>query len=116
MQEEVEAWTPPEDLTVSECADKYRVLGREAAKPGQWETSFVPFLRDIMDSFAMDAIEEIWFVKPTQTGGTESLLNMILYAALQDPSPAMIVEPIEGLAVEISQDRIDQMVNMIHHN
>ena len=62
MQEEIEAWRPPEDLTVSECADKYRVLGRGSSKPGQWETSFVPFLQDIMDAFAMDAVEEIWFV------------------------------------------------------
>lgn len=64
-----------------------------------------------MDSFAIDTIEEIWFVKPTQIGGTEAILNMILYAALQDPGPSMIVEPTQNLAEEISRDRVDLMIN-----
>jgi phage terminase large subunit GpA-like protein len=97
-------------MTVSECADAHRVLGKGSSKPGQWETEFVPFLREIMDSFAIDCVEEIWFVKPTQTGGTEAILNMVLYGALQDPGPAMVIEPTENLADEISQDRIDLMI------
>lgn len=101
---------PPEEITVSQCADKNRILGRGSSKPGQWETDFLPFLRDIMDSFSIDCVEEIWVIKPTQLGGTEALLNMLLYAILQDPGPAMIVEPTEALADEISQDRIDLMI------
>lgn len=108
--EEREAWKPPDEITVSQCADRYRVLSTKSAKPGKWETSFVPFMREIQDSFALDCVEEIWFVKPTQIGGTECLLNMILYAVMQDPGPAMLVEPNEDLANEISQDRIDEMV------
>lgn len=110
FQEEREAWRPPQEITVSQCADKHRVLGRGSSKPGQWETDFVPFMREVMDSFSIDCIEEIWLIKPTQSGGTESILNMLLYAILQDPGPAMIVEPTEALADEISQDRIDLMI------
>ncbi|MFH2056348.1 MAG: phage terminase large subunit family protein, partial [bacterium] len=100
----------PEEVTVSQCADKHRILSVRSAKPGQWETSHVPFMREFMDSFGIDCIEEIWMVKPSQTGGTDSLLNMVLYAATQDPGPAMIVEPTESLADEISQERIDEMI------
>jgi phage terminase large subunit GpA-like protein len=67
-------------------------------------------MRDVMDSFSADCVEEIWVIKPTQIGGTESILNMLLYAILQDPGPAMIVEPTEDLADEISRDRIDVMI------
>ena len=112
---EQEAWKPPEEITVSQCADKHRVLGRGSSKPGQWETEFVPFMRDVMDSFSIDCVEEIWLIKPTQSGGTESILNMLLYAILQDPGPAMIVEPTEALADEISQDRIDMMIETCDH-
>ena len=108
--EERSLWEPPQPMTVSECADKYRILSNKSARPGKWETNFVAFNRQIMDCFAYDCIEEIWYVKPTQTGGTDGILNMILYAAIQDPSPAMIVEPNEGLADEISQERIDDMI------
>jgi phage terminase large subunit GpA-like protein len=108
--EELTLLKPPEDLSVSMVADKYRILGRGSSKPGRWETSFLPFMQDIMDSFAIDSIEEIWFVKPSQTGGTEALLNMTLYAAIQDPGPLMLIEPTENLADEISQERLDLMI------
>jgi len=108
--EEREAWTPPEDLTVSQCADKYRVLSGKSAKSGPWETSHNPIARAFMDSFGIDCIREIWLVKPTQSSGTESLLNMLLYAVLQDPGPALFAEPNENLADELSQERIDDMI------
>lgn len=109
--EEAVLLIPPENLTVSEIADKYRILGRGSSKPGRWETDFVPFMRDVMDSFSCDSVEEVWLIKPSQSGGTEAILNMLLYAILQDPAPAMIVEPTEALADEVSQDRIDLMIS-----
>ncbi|HSW63654.1 MAG TPA: terminase gpA endonuclease subunit [Dissulfurispiraceae bacterium] len=108
--EERLAWQPPEALTVSECADKYRVL-RRSAKSGQWETDFQPFLRGIMDAFAVPSVEEIWFMKPSQVGGTEALLNMLLYAVLQDCGDSLVVLPTEDLAREIATDRFDLMVD-----
>ncbi len=108
--EEVTAWQPPEDLTVSECADKYRVLSGKSEKRGPWETNFNPASREFMDTFGYDCVQEIWLVKPSQSSGTESMLNMLLYAVLQDPGPAMIVEPNENLADELSQERMDDMI------
>ena len=108
--EELNLLKPPDPLSVSEVADKHRVLGRGSSKSGRWETDFVPYLREIMDSFTLDCVQEVWLVKPSQTGGTEVLLNMLLYAALQDPGPLMLIEPTENLSDEISQERIDLMV------
>lgn len=108
--EEVAAWDPPEDLTVSECADKYRVLSYKSEKRGPWETSFNPVSRAYMDAFGFDCVQEIWLVKPSQSSGTEGILNMLLYAILQDPGSAMIVEPNENLADELSQERMDDMI------
>jgi phage terminase large subunit GpA-like protein len=52
----------------------------------------------------------MWIVAPTQTGKTEGLLNMILYSALNDPGPAMIVEPTQDLGKEIGKDRFGVMI------
>ncbi len=110
-KEELQAWRPPEGMTVSECADRYRILSEDSAFPGRWETNFFPFQRAIMDAFAIDGIEEIWIKKPAKIGGTDCMLNMLLYAILQDPGPAMIIEPGQDLAEEISEYRIDDMID-----
>lgn len=108
--EERKLWKAPEQITVSQCADQYRILGKGSAVPGPWKTEFVPFLSGVMDCFGNDLVEEIWFIKPAQQGGTEAILNMILYSVLQDPGPAMIIEPTKDLAEEISDDRVDVMI------
>jgi phage terminase large subunit GpA-like protein len=113
--EEVRAWEPPEDLQVSEWADKYRILTFKAAKNGPWETSFNPVMRKIMDAFSLDCIREIWIQKPAQSGGTDGILNMLGWAITEDPGTTLVVEPNEDLAVELSTDRIDDMIRHCDH-
>lgn len=109
--EEIDAWAEVEDLSVSEWADKHRVLTYKAAKNGPWETTFNPVIRCIQDSFGMDGIEEITVVAPTQSGKTEAVLNSVGYWVTQDPGPVLIVEPNEDLANELSTDRVDDMIS-----
>ena len=41
---------PPEQLTVSEWAEKYRVLdSKSSAMPGAWSNSVTPYLAGVMD-------------------------------------------------------------------
>ncbi|QWU18562.1 phage terminase large subunit family protein [Paenibacillus sophorae] len=101
---------PPEKLTVSEWADRFRVLDTTSAEPGQWSTDRTPYLRGIMDSFTDPRVEEIIFLKPTQVGGTECLNNMFAYAVAQDPSPVLIVYPIDTLAKFTSENRLQPMM------
>ena len=108
--DEQEAFTPPEDLTVSEWADKYRILSYKSEKRGQWETSYNPVSRGFMDAFSVDGVQEIYIIKPTQASGTEGILNMAGYAVMQDPGDALVVEPNEDLASEVSTDRINDMI------
>lgn len=86
--------SPPEQLTVSEWAEKYRILdAKSAAMPGPWSNDVTPYLKGVMDEFNNYETEKIVFVKPTQVGGTEALQNMIGYIVMQDPAPTMIVYP-----------------------
>ena len=51
---------PPEDLTVSQWADKNRRLTSESsAEVGKWRTSRTPYMFDILDSFTDPLIEHI---------------------------------------------------------
>src|SRR5574343_84594 len=81
-------WRPPEDLTVSQWAEKHRVLVAEtSAEPGPWLNARAPYLRSIMDAFSDDFVERIVFCKGSQLGGTEALYNCLGYAIHQDPAP-----------------------------
>lgn len=102
---------PPEDLTVSQWAEKYRVLDAQAsAVPGPWRNDRTPYLNEIMDELCNYETEEIYFCKCTQIGGSETSLNMLGYVIQQDPSPTMIVYPSDKLGESISENRIKPML------
>lgn len=109
--EALQLLSPPEQLTVSEWAEQYRILdAKSAAMPGPWSNDVTPYLVGVMDEFNNYETEEIVFVKPTQIGGTEALQNMIGYIVAQDPAPTMIVYPTEILAKSISENRLQPML------
>lgn len=92
---------PPEDLTVSEWAERYRVLdAKTSGSPGPWRNDKTPYLVGIMDELCNYETEEVIFVKPTQVGGTETILNSIGRIIQQDPSPTMVVYPSDTLGGE----------------
>lgn len=104
---------PPERLTVSQWADRYRVLdSKSSSEPGQWATDRTPYLRGIMDALTDPKVEEVVFVKPTQVGGTEALNNMLGYVIAQDPSPALFVYPTLELAQYTSKNRMQPMCEL----
>ena len=46
------ALVPPENITVSEWAEKYRQLdAKTTARPGPWRNSSTPYLKGLMDEF-----------------------------------------------------------------
>lgn len=104
---------PPEQITVSEWAEKYRMLdSKTSAIPGPWSNDITPYLVGVMDEFNNYETQKIIFVKPTQVGGTEALQNMIGYIVMQDPAPTMVVYPTETLAKSVSENRLQPMLKI----
>lgn len=102
---------PPGKKTVSEWADENRILSlSESSKPGPWRTDYVPYLREVMDAFSDPEVVEEEFIKATQVGGTEAILNMMGSAICQDPGPMLVVYPQKELAERISDHRIQPMM------
>lgn len=104
---------PPEKLTVSEWADKYRILSElDSASPGKWRTSKTPYLKKVMDCFNDTSVHDITFCAGSQLGKTAAEQNMIGYAIMQDPGPMMIVYPTEKLAKFTSEKRLQPMFTL----
>ena len=86
------ALRPPEDMTVSQWAERYRVLDG-GAEPGPFRNDRTPYLVGIMNAFSDAWIRSIAIKKSVQSGGTEALKNMLGYAIDQDPADAIFAIP-----------------------
>ena len=90
----LEYFKPPEKLTLSQWADKYRYLSPESsAEPGRWRTARTPYLKRIMDCWTDPKVRLITAVAASQVGKSEVELNAIGYAIDQAPASIMYVHP-----------------------
>ena len=103
----------PEPLTVSQWAERYRILDDSSNISGKWSNEITPYLAEIMDSFNDPGIREIYFCKSTQVGGTEALINILGYLLMNSPSPTMIVYPNDDLAKDVSNGRLKPAFSLI---
>lgn len=103
----------PEELTVSQWAEKYRILDDSSNLSGRWSNDVTPYLVGIMDAFNNPYIREIYFCKSSQIGGTEALINILCYLIMEQPAPTMIVYPSDDLAKDISNDKLKPAFRLI---
>lgn len=102
---------PPEDLTVSEWADKKRRLSPESsAEPGPWRTSRTPYLQGPMDAFTDPKVQRIVVVSASQIGKSELLNNIIGFVMDEDPGSILFIHPTTIDAKDYSKLRIAPMV------
>ncbi len=102
---------PPKKLTVSEWADEYRQLSKEAsAEPGKWVTDRAPYQREIMDAISDPLVDTVVVMTSAQIGKTELLLNIIGYYVHYDPSPILLLQPTLEMAEAFSKDRLAPMI------
>ena len=107
-----EGLRPDPLLTVSQWADRYRVLSQRASsEPGRWRTDRTPYLREILDCLSpASPWQRVALMKGAQIGGTECGNNWIGYVVHQAPGPMMAVAPTVELAKRNSKQRIDPLI------
>lgn len=102
---------PPPDLSVSEWADRERILGpEETSEPGRWKTSRVPHLKAIMDAFSDPEVRTLVIRGSARSGKTEALNNMVGFTIHQDPCPVLWVFPTDTLANDHSKEKLEPML------
>lgn len=104
---------PMEDLTVSQWAERFRILDGASNLKGRWSNDITPYLKGIMDALNDPDIRRIFFCKASQIGGTEALINMLCYIIHRSPAPTMIVYPNDDLAKDISNDKLKPAFRLI---
>lgn len=103
---------PDPILTVSEWADRYRVLStRLAAEAGRYRTDRVPFLREIMDCLSPShPARRVVFMKAAQVGATEAGNNWLGFIMHWNPAPVMAVWPTVDAAKKASTQRVEPLI------
>lgn len=99
---------PPEALSITEWADKYRVLPNvSSSESGPWRTSRFPFLKEIMDELSPEsAFQTVAVIKGAQLGFTEIAVNWMLYTIAHNPGPMMYVQKTIDTVERFSKQRL----------
>jgi len=101
---------PPERLTVSQAAEKYRFVNQPGAYVGKWKNSTVPAMVEPMDTFTSREYEGMAFAGSAQSGKTDSLvINTLAYSVKVDPLDTMIVCPTMLDARDFGIRRVDRL-------
>ncbi|MCA9283318.1 MAG: phage terminase large subunit family protein, partial [Phycisphaerales bacterium] len=98
---------PPERLTVSKHAEKYRmVAGKDSPYPGPWDNARSPWLVDPMDAWNEQGVTDIVIMASTQSGKTTVMENCLYYTIDQDPRPSLYITSDAAAAKEFNDDRL----------
>lgn len=105
---------PDPILTVSEWADRYRILSPVgSSRPGPWDTGRVPYAKAIMDALSPASPWEIVvFCASSQVSKTEIGLNWIGYSIDQNPGPILFVQPTVNTVKRFSKQRIEPTIEV----
>lgn len=110
MPEELEAAKPPEKLTISGWACKYRELGKLSAISGLYSLDMAPFFGPIMDRCSSPDVDQQSLCAAAQIGKTVAVVeNIAGYYLHQDPSSLMVVLADEDTAKFVATEKIGPM-------
>lgn len=101
---------PPERLTVSQAAEKYRYVNNPGAYVGPWKNETTPYLTEVMDTLDSRDFNACVFVGPAQTGKTDALiLNWILHTVVCSPADFILYQTSQSVARDFSRRRVDRL-------
>lgn len=102
---------PPEDLTVREWADKYRVLSTESSKePGKFETARTPYMVEIYERVTENQVRQMTLMMAAQLAKSEFIINIFGRYVHLDPCPMLLVQPTDDMAAAFSKERLDPAI------
>jgi phage terminase large subunit GpA-like protein len=103
---------PVERITVSEWADKYRLLSSVvSAEAWRYRIARTPYLKKIMDCLsANEPYHKIVVMKGAQVGYTELCCNFIGYCMHINPASLLMVQPTSEMVDLLSKTRIDTLI------
>ena len=111
IAKEAKILKPPDNLTVTDWANKRRRLSSESsAEPGPWRTDRTPYLEEPMNAFTDTKVRRIVLWSSSQIGKSEFLNNCFGYVVDEDPGSVLFIYPTVTDAKEYSKLRIAPML------
>ena len=102
---------PPERLTVSQWAAKYRYVNNRGSYIGYWKNETAPYMVEPMDSLTSHILDAVIMVAPAQCGKTDALLvNWTGFTIHGDPMDMLLINPTGSMARDFSKRRIDKLL------
>ena len=113
IRESISALQFESELTVSEWADRYRMLsGKASAEPGPWRTDRTPYLREIMDELSTTStVQRVVLMAGAQLGKTEAGSNYLGYVIAHAGGPMLMVQPTVDMAKRLSKQRLESLIS-----
>jgi len=105
---------PPEKISPSEWANKYRYLSAKAsAKPGKYSTNLTPWIPGMLDAIAEPNVREVVCQKSAQVAWTDGVLNNYIgYRVDVDPCPIVVMFAKEMDAKGYSKKKLSPMIEV----
>lgn len=101
---------PEPDLTVSQWADRFRIVGKPSPEPGPWRTERVPYAKQIMDDLSPQSpVHIVALMKAAQGAGTEIGYNALGCWMDMYPDSALLVTPTTK-TLRRTSSRVDRMI------
>lgn len=103
---------PPPRLTITEWANRYRMLSPEGSfRVGPYSTDDAPYQKEPMDAISDPAVRQVVGRWGSQLGKTECFVNNpVGYHIDQDPAPILVLQPTIEMAEAWSKDRLAPML------
>lgn len=102
---------PPERLTVSQWAEKYRYVNNRGSYVGYWKNSTTPYMVEPMDTLGSPVHDAVIMVAPAQCGKTDALIvNWMGYTIGGDPMDMLVVNPTSNMSRDFSKRRVDKLL------
>ena len=102
---------PPERLTVSQWAAKYRYVNNRGSYVGYWKNSTTPYMIEPMDMLNSPVHDGVIVAAPAQCGKTDALIvNWTGFTIACDPMDMLIVNPTSAMSRDFSKRRVDKLL------
>lgn len=107
----LEALRPPRRMTVSEAAERYRMLKTAeggVGYQGPWRNAMAPHLVEPMDRALLRSVSVVVLMGPSQFGKSEVFLNLILHAVVVRPGDILLYQPSKEAAADFMGRRVER--------
>ncbi len=100
---------PPERITISDAAERYRYLNNPGSYVGPWRNAVAPYMVEPTNVLTSREYQASIFVGPAQSAKTEQILNWIVYGIACEPADFLLYQTSQTIARDFSKRRVDRV-------